>query len=198
MSSVKRHFLVRQRSASRPQRQHGVMLLESLVSIMILAIGVLALSGVQLRTLAETQTSVRRAQAIRAIEDLAERIRTNPDGFGQLRAGSYTSSWDADTESTDDGCSSRACSPVELAKSDLLQWKSHLADTLPMGKATVFLSTDESVDAANARQIGVMVGWRANERAPAGDNAVLAPFQVSADYIECPEELICHLVYVQP
>jgi len=174
------------------------MLLESLISIVILAIGVLALMSVQLRTLADTQTSVRRAQAMRAIEDLAERIKANPDGFGQLRAGSYASGWNADTASTDDGCSSRACSPGELAHSDLMRWKSNLAETLPMGRANVFSSTDENVDAANRRQIGVMVGWRANERAHAGDDIYSKPFQVSTASIECPEVLICHLVYVQP
>jgi len=169
-----------------------------MVSILVLAIGILSLSGLQLRTLTETQTSVRRAQAIRAIEDLAERLKTNPDGYGQLRAGSYTSGWSADTESTDDGCSRHACSPGELARSDVAQWKSHLAETLPMGQANVFMSNDESGDAGNRRQLGVMVGWRANERAHEGDDAYSSPFLVRAGGVKCPEELICHLVYVQP
>jgi len=173
-------------------------LLESLVSILVLAAGVLALVSVQIRTMAETQTSVRRAQALRAIEDLAERIKANPGGFGQLRAGNYSSGWNVDTASTDDGCSSQACSAGELARSDLMRWKSNLAEILPMGKASVFTSTDESADAANGRQMGVMVGWRANERAHAGDDTFSTAFRVNAAGTECPEGLICHLVYVQP
>lgn len=178
--------------------QRGAMLLESLVSILVLALGVMALSGVQLRTLAETQTSVRRAQAVRAIEDLAERIKANPDGYGQLRSGSYTSGWDADMASTDDGCSTHTCNPGELAHSDLVRWRNNLAQTLPMGRANVFMSADETADPANGRQLAVMVGWRSTERPHADDAALPLPFHVSAAGIECPEALICHLAYVQP
>ena len=178
--------------------QRGSTLLESLVSMLVLTVGVLSLATVQLRTLAETQTSVRRSQAIRAIEDLAERIKANPDGFGQLRAGSYASGWDADIAPADDGCSSHPCTPAELARSDVRSWKQHLAETLPLSSASVFTSTDGIVDAADIRQLGVMVGWRANERAHFDDNSYTAAFRVSAAGIECPEELICHLAYVQP
>lgn len=198
MPNLKNRVSARRYAGSLRQEQAGSTLLESLVSMLILTIGILGLSSVQLRTLAETQTSVRRSQAVRAIEDLAERIKANPDGFGQLRAGTYASGWNADIASADDGCSSHACSAGELAQSDLMRWKSNLAETLPMGRASVFTSTDESADTANGRQLGVMVGWRANERASTGDHTSPAPFQVSAAGIDCPEELICHLVYVQP
>ncbi len=176
--------------------QAGVTLLESLVAMLVLAVGVVALSGVQLRTLIDAQTSLRRAQAVRAIEDLAERVKANPDGFGQLRSGGYASGWDADVGSTDDGCTHKACSPGELAKSDLMRWKSNLADTLPLGRASVFTSPDENADVG--RQLGVMVGWRTNERPSAADAAGTTPFEVRAAGIDCPEGLTCHLVYVQP
>lgn len=106
------------------------------MSILVLAVGVLAVTSVQVRTLAETQTSVRRGQAIRAIEGMAELIKAKPGGFGQIRAGSYASDWNTDTASTDDGCSSKVCSPGEFSHSDLMRWKSNLAEPLPMGKRT--------------------------------------------------------------
>ena len=198
MPRLTAHSTTRPHSSRWQPMQRGSTLLESLVSMLVLTIGVLGLATVQLRTLAETQTSVRRSQAIRAIEDLAERIKANPDGFGQLRAGSYTSGWDADTASPDDGCSSHPCTPAELARSDVRSWKQHLAETLPLGDASVFTSTDGIADAADIRQLGVMVGWRANERAHVGDTSYTAAFRVSTAGIECPEELICHLAYVQP
>ena len=183
------------------RRQHGVALLEALVAILLLAVGVLGVLGVQLRTLADTQTGVRRAQAVRAIEDLAERIRSNPDGFGQLRAGNYLSGWSA-VGATDNTCGARPCGPAELARWDVMQWKSALATALPKGRANVFASADEGGDAGNRRQLGVMIGWRKNERAnPSADepgDVYSAPCRVSGAGIECPEDLICHLVYVQP
>lgn len=176
------------------KRQRGVTLIESLVATTVLAIGILGLLTVQIRTLAETQTSVHRAQAVRAIEDLAERIKANPDGFGQLRAGAYASPWDGTSNAGSDGCDANPCSPAELARSDVAQWKKTIARTLPLGSANVF--TDESVAVADRRQLGVMVGWRANERTAIG----ASPFdlKVDASGVSCPSGLICHLVYVQP
>ena len=60
------------------RRQRGVTLLESMIAIVLVALGVLGILGVQLRTLSDTQTAVRRAQAIRLIEDLSERMKANP------------------------------------------------------------------------------------------------------------------------
>lgn len=179
----------------RLKRLSGVALIESLVATVILAIGILFLLTAQIRTLAETQTSVHRAQAVRAIEDLAERIKANPDGFGQLRAGAYASAWDGATQNVaTDACDAKACSPAELAQSDIAQWRKTIARTLPRGRATVF--TDESVAAADRRQLGVMVGWRANERP--GDDTSPFDLKVAAAGVTCPAGFICHLVYVQP
>ncbi len=187
----------------RRARQRGITLLESLVSILILAVGVLGLLGVQLRTLAETQTGVKRAQAIRAIEDLGERAKSNPGGFAQLA--NYVADWDDMTgaEPAQD-CKSAACTPSQLARRDLWEWKNNVAQNLSLGQAMVFLSSDE--DANNRRQLGVMVGWRANERrregiSDDGHKSYTAPFAMPATgaaSATCPDGLICHLAYVQP
>ena len=178
----------------RLKRLSGVALIESLVATVILAIGILFLLTVQIRTLAETQTSVHRAQVVRAIEDLAERVKANPDGFGQLRAGAFTSPWDATQNVATDACDAHVCNPAELARSDIAQWRQTIARTLPLGQANLF--TDESVAAADRRQLGVMVGWRASERT--GDDASPFDLNVAALGVACPKGLICHLVYVQP
>lgn len=75
---------------TRARRQQGLTLLESLVAIVVLALGVLGMLGVQMRTLAETQTGVRRAQAVRLIEDLSERIKSNPRGWTSWKTTSPT------------------------------------------------------------------------------------------------------------
>lgn len=172
--------------------QRGITLIESLVSMLVLAVAVLGMLGVQLRTLAETQTGVRRAQAVRLIEDLAERVKTNPDGFAQLSA--FQSGWDDVPGGAN--CETGSCDAATLARWDIQQWKNALSAVLPNARATVFLSTDEA--ASNRRQLGVMVGWRANERA--SETRYVAPFAAGSDAtrIECPVELICHLTYVQP
>jgi type IV pilus assembly protein PilV len=186
----------RRRGSPRSTRQRGATLLESLVSILVLAVGVLAILWVQVRTLAETQTSARRAQAVRAIEDLGERIRSNPDAFGQLQL--YVADWDAGETPPAADCRASACSSAQLAARDIWEWQAEVAERLPLCKATVFLSSDE--DAGNRRQLGVMVGWRANERSD--DKGYLAPLAglggTGARHAVCPTGLVCHLVYVQP
>jgi len=176
-------------------RQRGITLLESLVALMVLAIAVLAMLALQLRTLVEARTGVHRAQAVRVIEDLAERIKSNPEGFALLAE--YSASWDAEAPSALADCASAPCSAQQMARWDLAEWRASLARKLPRGRANTFLSPDES--AGLRRQLGVMVGWHANERTDDADylQHFAPPPETPAD-IACPDGLICHLVYVQP
>lgn len=185
--------------------QRGMTLLESLVSIVVLAVGVLGLLGVQMRTLADTQTSVRRSQAIRLIEDLSERVKSNPGAYAELD--SYVAPW-GDMQGTAPAATAcisaaAACTSAELAAHDIWQWKANVKQMLPLGDAIVFVSPDET-DPNNKRQLGVMVGWRQNEKETGNstdDTAYTAPFKTSVASVAaatCPDGLICHLVYVQP
>lgn len=179
---------------TRARRQQGLTLLESLVAIVVLALGVLGMLGVQMRTLAETQTGVRRAQAVRLIEDLSERIKSNPRGLDQLD--DYVADWDASVAAATD-CSSAACTPAQLAAWDLKAWRDSVAETLPLGQAATFASSDTDEDGAR-RLLGVMVGWRVNERETEADSTYTTSFSVDTATQACPEGLICHLVYIQP
>ena len=73
------------------KRQRGIALIESLVAMVVVALGILGVIGVQMRTLTDTSTSVRRAQAIRLIEDLGERMKTSPNATGNI--GAYVSAF---------------------------------------------------------------------------------------------------------
>ena len=190
-------------AAKNERGERGITLLESLISIVVLGVAVLGILGTQLRTMAETQTSARRAQVVRVIEDLAERIRSNPGGFSQLQG--YEVDWDAPMVEPASACRATPCTPAQLAARDIWEWKTAVAQRLPQGRARVFTSSDE--DADGKRQLGVMVGWRANERRREGENdddhqAYVRPFAMPATTgaanVACPDGLVCHLVYVQP
>ena len=144
---------------SFPSRlQRGISLIESLVAIVVMALGILGILGVQMRTLADTQTTVYRAQAIRLIEDLGERMKTNPNALGTIN--NYVSSFS--DEPTPGDCSG-GCSHGAQATYDLALWKQAVKATLPLGQASVFLAPGET-DTTNRRQLGVMLAWRENER----------------------------------
>lgn len=157
-----------QRSLSR-----GISLLEPLVAMVVLVIGILAMLVVQMRTLADTQTSTRRAQSMRLIEDLGERMRANPHGWDQLER--YLSDWQGSSAAPlAKPCDAQACSARELADYEITQWRLQVERSLPLGQSRLFLAPGENV-AANRRQLGVMIRWRESAYAlpGEGDQALL-------------------------
>ncbi|MBO0944303.1 type IV pilus modification protein PilV [Acidovorax temperans] len=180
-------------SPHAPLRQRGFSLIESLVAVVVMALGILGILGVQMRTLADTQTGVRRAQAIRLIEDLSERIKLNPNALGSGVVTQLTTGLGAVSGPIPD-CSA-GCTAENFARSELSRWKTTVQNTLPLGDAVVFTVADET-DANNRRQLGVMISWRENERnvdlAP-----VFTPDSTGAAGVACPANRICHLQYIQ-
>ena len=190
--------------SSRTPRQRGVSLLESLVALAICVLGIMGILGMQMRTLTDSQTATRRAQAIRLIEDLSERMRVNPNALAHIN--SYVSDFDDEPDTSN--CDGNL-SPEELAACDVGIWKQSVANNLPRGsQASVFIAPWEN--AAAPTQVGVMVSWRANEsdsmtdddlnnldttkvRNAANDAWISA---TGEDGIECPEDRICHLQYI--
>lgn len=173
------------RMPSHPQAcfSRGISLLESLIAMLLLVIAVLAMLAMQLRTLADTQTSTRRVQAIRLIEDLAERMRANPHAWDQLER--YLSDWQPATLAPPaKSCSAQPCSAAELASHELAQWRLQVERSLPLGQSRIFLAPGENM-AANRRQLGVMLRWRESAHAPAG-RSDLALYRNPVDATKSP------------
>lgn len=165
------------------EHQRGFTLIEALVALLVAALGVLGILGMQMRTLADTQTAVRRAQAIRLIEDLSERMRTVPSAYHDFRSAGLDSN-----------------SPLADVIAD---WKVN-ANTLPSGQVSVF-----PVQSGYFSQIGVLVAWRQNERHDADEDYLqfvdstkvmntdgnLVSAIDNADN-KCPDGFTCHLQYI--
>ena len=186
------------------RRQHGITLIESLVAIVVAALGILGILGVQMRTLTDTQTTVRRAQAIRLIEDLGERLRVSPNALADISA--YPSNF---TNEPVPGSCATNCTPSQLAAYNVASWKQAVKQTLPLGQASIFLAPGEGTGTnPNRRQLGVMVSWRENEKETtstykddidatkvrANDGVTLTD---GADATNaCPTGRTCHLQYL--
>ena len=181
------------------KRQRGITLIESMVALVIAALGILGILGVQMRTLSDTSTTVRRAQAIRLIDDLSERMRTNPNAMVNL--GSYVSNFA--TNPAVGSCAS-GCDHAALAAYDLAVWKQAVRNSLPLGQAESFIPPAEAgVAAAQRRQLGVMIAWRENE----GDGRKTDDIDATkvrdnngtltdGATLACPADRICHLQYI--
>lgn len=187
--------------------QRGITLLESLIALIVAALGILGILGIQMRTLADTQTAVRRAQAIRLIEDLGERMKVSPNAM--LHISDYQSDFDEEAdEMTATDCASNTCTPSQQAAYDLKQWKATVEQSLPLGQASIFFAPGEEGAGANRRQLGVIIAWRENEGAGITDDdkqhtdASLhrnadGSFSAGTDAANaCPEEFTCHLQYL--
>ena len=181
------------------QPQRGVTLIESLVALVVIALGILGILGVQMRTLTDTQTGVRRAQAIRLIEDMGERMKVNPNALANINA--YVTAF-ADTP-TLPNCAS-GCNAAQLAAYDVAAWKRIVRENLPTGQASIFVPPAESGLATGlGRQLGVMIAWRENERAGTKTDDIDATKVRAADgtfsagaTLACPADHICHLQYL--
>lgn len=180
------------------RRQAGISLLETLIALVVATLGVLGVLGMQLRTLADNQTGVRRAQAVRLTEDLSERTRVNPNSLGQMNV--YVSDW-GHTPAFGTDCASNICAPHQLAAFNMAQWKASVAQLLPGGDASVFIAEDEAATSTgNRRQLGVMISWRENEKS--SDTSYKDPIGLDSDgkrgagAATCPAGRTCHLQYI--
>lgn len=96
--------------------QKGVGLVEVLVSLLLLAIGVLGFMLLQLNALKATGESVERTQSLVLMREVAEKIRVNPTAIEV-----YQTKINTPESSITKNCASQACTPEELAAYDAYQ-----------------------------------------------------------------------------
>ncbi len=132
-------------------RQQGFSLLEILVAMIIIAIGILGVAGIQVTALKFTKGSESRMNAVQMSYDLIDRMRANKPG---ARGGEYSglSNYAATT------CSPTAptASP-RLADTDVETWRNALACNLPSGVGKAVITPGAS--SADPVSIEVRVQW---------------------------------------
>ena len=128
--------------------QRGVTLIEVLVSILIVAFGLLAMAAMQSNAVKYQRTSEVRSMATLLVNDLADRMRANRGGF---TAGNYSRSHnpyvapDAPPDNAD--CPANCANNAELAAMDMAQWLTTVFYALPGGEAQIIPNNaNNSVD----------------------------------------------------
>ena len=169
------------------QSMHGITLLDALIAILVISLGVFGILGIQLRTLADTQAGIHRAQAIYLIGDLSERIRSNPEALVQHAI------YIQPPDGRDAGRCSTTCSPAEKAARDMAEWHLSVQAILGHGQAVVFeLSHSKST-------LGVLIAWRENEHSGVNAaktvelDALIRNASNTAIGTYCPNGYMCHL-----
>lgn len=117
------------------QAQQGFTLIEILVAVVVLAIGLLGLAGLQANSLKFNNSAYQRSVASMMAYDMLDRIRANRDG---LIAGNYNSHGPGDGNfPADPGCIASGCSTANIASYDAYQWGQQLGNLLPAGTGEI-------------------------------------------------------------
>lgn len=118
--------------------QSGFGLIEVLVSVLILAIGLLGLAGLQTQSLKFNNDAFFRSQATLLAMDLADRMRANRDVI-EKTPNAYQFPASQTVPATYPQCDDTGCSPAELAEYDFAEWKKRAVEVLPGVSASVAL-----------------------------------------------------------
>lgn len=94
----------------------GFTLIEVLISVLIMAVGVLGATGLQLRGLDANRDALMRGEATLLARDIANRIEVNPGT-------AYAVAQTTDPSASSNDCTVDDCSPAEMAVYDITQWK---------------------------------------------------------------------------
>lgn len=155
---------------AKPGRgQRGDTMIEVLVTIIIIAIGVLGAAALQVTTLKNLSSSNSASIAAMVVEDFSERMRANPTAalFGE-----YVHS--AAPELPYPNCVVAACSDADLAIYDMGVWWGQLGAVLPAASGEVTRIPGENT-------FVITVRWDEDRSGSTGRNC---PTQSAAD-LEC-------------
>jgi len=117
--------------------QQGLTLIEVLITIVVLAIGLLGLAGLQTASLKNNQSSYYRSQAVMLTEDIFDRMRANRQA---ARTGNYNIAF-GDAPPTGNNQAAR----------DLSQWRNRITNQFPNGASSVAVNGATNVATVQVR-----------------------------------------------
>ncbi len=167
MSLKKHNTLTKDKSQqiSRISRTSGFSLNEVQIAVIILAIGLLGIAGLQVTSKRTSFEALQRVTAVMLAQDIVERMRANK---GQLST--YIAAPDVTGGLGVPGtnCTSAACTPAQIVTYDLYQWQQAIvgaAETKTSGGVTtntggLILPTGCITAGANTGEATVAIAWR--------------------------------------
>ncbi|HKZ73595.1 MAG TPA: type IV pilus modification protein PilV [Steroidobacteraceae bacterium] len=147
------------RSMYSMNRERGMTMVESLVSLVVISIGLLGIAALYLSSLKAGRAALLQTHAINLASDMADRIRANRPARAAYDMATYGGN------PATRGCVNGPCDSAQLAQDDLARWLTSIRATLP-GRPQ---STGNVVFAGNAPDpdaYTITVGWQ-----EAGSNA---------------------------
>ncbi|MDG1733511.1 MAG: type IV pilus modification protein PilV [Thalassotalea sp.] len=144
----------------------GFTLLEVLITMSILAFGMLGVAKLQLNSLRDTQNAQFQTKANLFVQQMATHITANNSVLN-----SYQLNFKQQPNASID-CQVSSCSPSEIAQYDLMQWHQSISKSLPSGSAQISVNNNDAT---------IIVHWDENRDGSIGSNC---PKESTAD-LEC-------------
>ena len=162
-------------------RQNGFTLIEVLISVFVLALGVIGAAGMQLNAMRTGQQSGFQTIAVQLASEMADNMRANAKQLNQDDTVnpyiiSYNSATDAAPATPGKLCYGAAvtCTDAELATFDIYEWEKRLTNVLPGGRvvicrdatpwnntdAALTWACDNSLVTTNNAPFVIKVGWQ--------------------------------------
>ena len=107
------------------QRTLGFSLIELLVAVLIMGVGVLGVTGLQMVSLQNNRDALMRSDALEMAYDIMDRIRSNP-GSGAIPGQAYNGVGFDDDPVAPNDCYANNCSEAPMAVFDISVWKCSL------------------------------------------------------------------------
>ncbi|HAT1883703.1 type IV pilus modification protein PilV [Legionella pneumophila] len=137
----------------------GMTLLEVLISVVILAIGMLGIASMLIVSNKANNSSYAKLQAVQAVYDIFDRIRANSEAAsnGSYNISNIGSNGYPTTVNTPSVlCNASVCNPSQLAQYDTWYWLTRVVSQLPNGSGSI---TSALSGVAGNTVITVTVQW---------------------------------------
>ncbi len=141
-------------------RQAGMTLIEVLVSVLILAIGLLGAAAIQLNALKYTDSATMSSQASFIAYDMMDRIRANVDGNASANGATNVLA----TYALADLTASQVANPNNVRDQDLFDFKANIINFAGA-------SGTGSIDVSKAPEVTIIIGWNDTRAAAASNQA---------------------------
>ncbi len=151
-----------------PRRERGVTMIEVLITIVVVATGLLGVAGMQILGMRATNDAHQQTLATQLAQDIMERVRTNRVGAD----GGFYSSITLTTSSTitDPDCVANICTAAELAAHDQAQWIEMIK---PTTGAPILPETTVQLQCCTAGNFTILLQW-----GPGGAHTLSSEFRL--------------------
>ncbi|MBI5611490.1 MAG: type IV pilus modification protein PilV [Gammaproteobacteria bacterium] len=162
----------------RRRTARGFTMVEVLVAMVVIAIGLLGLAGLQASGLRFSGNSALRTQALLLSQDIIERMRANPPlatdpspyaAYGVASATAFAALPAAPATN----CGATACTPADLAAYDLVTWKNAIVNRLHATSAgtSATVAITPNSPAAGVHTVDITLTWTERKTQEYVDNA---------------------------